>query len=133
MSRAPNIEKLKKNSDVDGLIKALEYVDLKNLSHAVTIIESAAAALGQLRDDRALAGLLKALNRLDGLHSEIRGMRDKISFESGVAMLTADIEMLTHAIRVTKTAFLDIVADRDIEAVTEWATHHPGEPVPVDR
>ena len=60
-------------------------------------------------------------------------MMDKISFESGVAMLTADIEMLTHAIRVTKTAFLDIVADRDIEAVTELATHHPGEAVPVDR
>jgi|BarGraIncu01121A_1022015.scaffolds.fasta_scaffold50237_1 hypothetical protein len=129
-SQTPNIQKLASKKDVDGLIKALDYRDHKTPTRGTMIVEAAATALGDLRDDRALAPLLKTVDRLEQLSSDLREMGEKLSSDSGVATLEASREAVTHALRATKGAFVDIVAGRDVEAVTKWTIQHPGEAVP---
>ena len=54
----PNVKKMQKERDVEGLIKALEH---KNIH----VRERAAEALGELKDARAVEPLILALNGED--------------------------------------------------------------------
>lgn len=53
-SKPPNIEKMKKNRDVKGLIKALKHKDL-------SVRAAAACVLGEIGDARAVGPLAQAL------------------------------------------------------------------------
>ncbi len=131
VSRKPNIQKLKTRQDIDGLSKALEFVGAKDFSPGMIIVEMAATALGELRDDRGLTPLLNAMDSLEKTHSALLEMRSRMTIlEKTMALLDAQISVVAHALRVTKVAFLDIVAERDVVAVTEWTMKHPGEAVP---
>lgn len=54
-SRRPNVQQLKSDQDVDGLIEALKYKDDHNVRLA------AASALGRIKDSRAVEPLISAL------------------------------------------------------------------------
>lgn len=54
-SRRPNIQQLKSDQDIEGLIKALEYQEDQNVRLA------AASALGRIKDSRAVEPLISAL------------------------------------------------------------------------
>lgn len=131
VSRKPNIQRLKARQDIDGLIKALEFVSDKDFSPQMIIVEEAATALGDLRDDRGLAPLLNAIDRLKELHGNILKMRSGMTIlEKTMALLDAQISVVAYALDVTEGAFLRIVGRRDVLAVTRWAKEHPGEAVP---
>ena len=59
-SKPPNIEKMKKNKDVKGLIKALKHKDLR-------VREGAAIVLGEIGDTRAVEPLTQALKNEDDI------------------------------------------------------------------
>jgi HEAT repeat protein len=52
----PNVEKMEKNKDVEGLMKALKHKD-------TNVRERAAEALGKLGDARAVEPLIQALKK----------------------------------------------------------------------
>lgn len=61
LSRRPNVQELKTEEDVNGLIEALDYPDDQNVRLA------AASALGKIGDSRAVAPLIDALGDQDGV------------------------------------------------------------------
>jgi HEAT repeat protein len=61
----PNVEKLKAKHDVQGLIKALDY------GKDFSVRKQAAAALGEVGDDRAVEPLITALEGLGGVLVEL--------------------------------------------------------------
>jgi len=68
----PNVEKLKENKDVEGLIKALGHKD-----H--TVRSNAAIALGKIGDKRAVEPLTQALKDKDSdFQEEAKMTLDKI-------------------------------------------------------
>lgn len=67
----PNVEKLYKKGDIEGLINALEYYRMWEVRKA------AAKALGELRDPRAIEPLINALNDPFG------GVRETVAYALG--------------------------------------------------
>ncbi len=55
LSRRPDVQRMKSDHDIDGLVEALQYQDDHNVRLA------AASALGQVGDSRAVAPLITAL------------------------------------------------------------------------
>jgi HEAT repeat protein len=61
-SRRPNVQELKSQGDVNGLIEALDYGDDHNIRLA------AASALGRIGDSRAVDPLIDALDDQQGVN-----------------------------------------------------------------
>jgi HEAT repeat protein len=61
-SRRPNVQELKTQGDIDGLIEALNYPDDHNIRLA------AASALGKVGDSRAVDPLITALDDQQGVN-----------------------------------------------------------------
>jgi HEAT repeat protein len=61
LSRRPNVQELKSQEDVDGLIEALNFPDDPNIRL------DAASALGQIGDSRAVKPLIAALDDQQGV------------------------------------------------------------------
>lgn len=95
--RSPNIQKLKARKDVDGLVKALAYQDPKEPAEGIRVGAAAAAALGDLGDDRALEPLSEAQVRLDQVKSTLEEMRRVVSIEAGVGQIAGGLEAVEQA------------------------------------
>lgn len=100
VKRPPNIQKLKARKDVDGLVKALAYRDPKGTADGTRVRAAAAAALGDLGDDRALEPLSEARVRLDKFKSdleEIRRIGRTLSNQSAIAPIAGELEAIKQA------------------------------------
>ncbi len=95
----PNIEKLKANKDIAGLIKALKYK--KNS----TIQIEAAQALGQLKDPRAVGPLIEALKDsyaavLRRTENALDKLNDPKAVESLVSALKSEYSRLQKHLKL---------------------------------
>jgi HEAT repeat protein len=84
-SRRPNVQRLKAQGDIDGLIEALGYQDDHNIRLA------AASALGRIGDTRAAKPLIAALNdrrRIKEVAAQALGeIRDPLAVEPLITLL----------------------------------------------
>ena len=80
-SGIPDVQKMSKERNIEGLIKALEYraFERKKWEAAAAVRENAAIALGEIGDIRAVKPLIKALAELQyGSHSIDYRARDAL-------------------------------------------------------
>ena len=82
----PNIEKMKANGDVEGLIKALKHRD-------EAVQEDAAVALGRIGDVRAVDPLIRALK------DELSDVRERAAYALGKIGDARAVDPLIRALK----------------------------------
>jgi len=90
----PNIDKLKKKGDIDGLIKALTFSDSKNPRQSFVVHGDAAAALGDFGDDRAVEPISRARSEILDL---VKMFRPGSALQ-GVGLPEEDQRAFSHAV-----------------------------------
>jgi HEAT repeat protein len=120
----PNIEKMKAKRDIDGLIKALdyqkeEYRDLDKRIKYMEVRESAAHALGELRDARAVQPLISAF-------ADISDAAMEAVVQIGEPAVDSLIPALAYIARVAAPALARIGDGRAVEPlIRTLGSHNP--------
>lgn len=113
-SRKPNIKRLKRKRDIEGLIEALEHRDYP-------VRQEAAKALGLIGDSRAVPSLLKLLDRWN--HDDI--MQTNIIDALGeIGSLTA-VDTLIDALLYSKYDFVRAAAAVALGKIGDWRAVRP--------
>lgn len=119
--RRPNIERLKRKRDIDGLIEALEHRDYP-------VRQKAAKALGLVGDSRAVLSLLKILDRWkhdDIMQSDIIRALGEIGDPSAVDALVDALHFSKYDfVRAAAAVALGKIGDkRAVESLIHALTH----------
>ena len=113
-SRRPNVQELKTQGDIDGLIEALNYPDDHNIRLA------AASALGKVGDSRAVDPLITALDDQQGVNEVAALALGEIGDPRAVEPLTETLENESWEIRSSAAKALGKIGDeRAVEPLTK--------------
>ena len=113
-SRRPNVQELKTQGDIDGLIEALNYPDDHNIRLA------AASALGKVGDSRAVDPLITALDDQQGVNEVAALALGEIGDPRAVEPLTETLENESWEIRSSAAKALGKIGDeRAVDPLTK--------------
>lgn len=104
-SRPPNVQELKSDGDVDGLIEALNYQDDHNIRLA------AASALGNVGNARAVDPLISALDDEQGVNEMAALALGEIGDPRAVEPLTAKLNDENWELRSSAAKALGKIGD----------------------
>jgi HEAT repeat protein len=104
-SHRPNVQELKTQGDIDGLIEALNYPDDHNIRLA------AASALGKVGDSRAVDPLITALDDQQGVNEVAALALGEIGDPRAVEPLTETLENESWEIRSSAAKALGKIGD----------------------
>jgi HEAT repeat protein len=108
-SKKPNIKRLQKKCDIEGLIKALEHSDY-------SVRQKAAKALGRMDDSRAVPPLLKLLDKWKHLHiynaDIVRALGEIGSSTAVNTLIDALQHSKDHFVRAAAAEALGKIGDR---------------------
>jgi HEAT repeat protein len=112
-SRPPNVQELKAQGDVDGLIEALNFQDDHNIRLA------AASALGNVGDSRAVDPLISALDDEPGVNEMAALALGEIGDPRAVEPLTAILDDENWELRSSAAKALGKIGDdRAVDPLT---------------
>lgn len=108
------------------LLDQLEMLDYQQAYHNQALRTAILRALGQLRDARALPTLLRLLEKGTARRHEVIGalgmIGDRAALPAILEALLNSPNLITHS--AAKTAFINLVDDRDLDLLCDLMFHH---------